>query len=236
VQDHSGLRFNLALIEAAMFRRADRDDLIVQPRVLAKTELLPRTILVRRTILEETDDDPVEEHDDDTDEEREPTPREDANKRFWTAVLRDFAFDDPKPTVPDPAGTNAVWVGVEGSGWGDAGLWFDAWLDRGQHQIFVAFRRRKNLPKAERVFDEILRVLRADRQLQGGDQPEIDLTGWEDWSVDGRPYVGFRRPSEFLDGTEIGDFDEAVEWMREHFNSLVSELHPECRRRLRDRG
>lgn len=235
VQDHSGLRFNLALIEAAMFRREDRDDLIVQPRVLAKTELLPRTILVRRTILEETDDDPVEEHGDGTDEEREPTPREDANKRFWTAVLRDLVFDDPGAKVPDPSDSNQVYVRVQGSGhkWG---LWFEAVLNRAQHRMLVALRRLKNQPKAERVFDEILQALKADRHPHGDEQPEIDLAGWEEWEVDGRPHLGFHRRADFPDGTEIGDFDEAVKWMREHFNRLVSELHPECRRRLRDRG
>ena len=129
VQEHSGLRFNLALVEAAVFHRADGEDLIIQPRVLARTELLPRTVLVRRTILEETDDDPIEEH--------ESSPREDENERFWAAVLRGFAFDDPEPEVPQPSKEPGVWVIVE------------------------------------------------------------------------------------------------VEWMREHFNRLVSALHPECRRRLR---
>ena len=79
VQEHSGLRFNLALIEAAIFRRQGGEGLIVQPRILARTELIPRTVLVRKTILEETDDDPIEEH--------EPSPIEDENERFWRAVL-----------------------------------------------------------------------------------------------------------------------------------------------------
>ena len=91
VQKHSGLRFNLALVEAAVFRRRDGEDLIIQPRVLARTELA--------------------------------------------------------------------------------------------------------------------------RQ--------------------GRPRLGYWRKAEFSDAGEIGDFDESVEWMREHFNRLVSKLHPECRRRLR---
>ena len=230
VQEHSGLQFNLALVEAAVFRsgRNVGDDMIIQPRVLAKTELIPRTILVRRTILEETDDDPLEEH--------EPTPNEDENERFWTAVLRDYAFDDREVSVPAPARTSGVYVGVKGSGWGDTGLWFDAWIDRGKRQIHVAFRRRKGQRMAERIFDDIVRVLRADLQLQEAGQREVDLPGWEEWSLGGRPHLGFRRATEFVDGTEIRDFDEAVEWMREHYNRLVSMLHPECRRRLRTRG
>ena len=92
------------------------------------------------------------------------------------------------------------------------------------------------MQEAERVFDEILAALRGDRHLQDDGQREIDLPGLEEWSMGGKPRVGFRRPAEFGDGTEIRDFDEAVEWMREHFNRLVSTLHPECRRRLRAQG
>ena len=111
-----------------------------------------------------------------------------------------------------------------------------AYLDRRQRQILVALRRRTGVPKAERVFDEILRVLRADLQLQDDGQREIELPEWEEWSVGGKPRVGFRRSTEFLDGIEIRDFDEVVEWMRDHFNRLVTTLHPECRRRLRAQG
>ena len=52
----------------------------------------------------------------------------------------------------------------------------------------------------------------------------------------GQPRLGFSRNVEFVDGTTIRDFEEAVGWMREHFNRLVTALHPECRRRLRAKG
>ena len=58
------------------------EDLIIQPRVRARTSLVPRTILIRKTILEETDDDPIMEH--------KRSAMEDENERFWTARLDDF--------------------------------------------------------------------------------------------------------------------------------------------------
>ena len=143
---------------------------------------------------------------------------------------------DAYDSVQEHIFVDRVYVGVKGSGWRDTGLWFDAYLDRRQRQILVALRRRTGVPKVERVFDEILRVLRADLQLQDDGQREIELPEWEEWSVGGKPRVGFRRSTEFLDGTEIRDFDEVVEWMRDHFNRLVTTLHPECRRRLRAQG
>ena len=84
VQAYSGLRLNLALVEAAVYSCRSWD-LIIQPRVLARTELLPRTILVRKTILEETDDDPFQLN-------GKSDAKGDANERFWTAVFRGFSF------------------------------------------------------------------------------------------------------------------------------------------------
>ena len=222
VQEHSGLRFNLALVEAAVFRRGD-DDLIIQPRVLARTELMPRTVLVRRTILGETDDDPIEEH--------EPTPIEDEYERFWTAVLKDLAFDDPEPEVPPPSRGASVWVKVEGSGHGGWGISFGAFLNRNQSGIGTYLTWRAGFPEEERVFNEIIRALTSDEELGSA------LDGWERWSSpSGQPRLGFSRNVEFVDGTAIRDFDEAVDWMRIHFNRLVSTLHPECRRRLHVKG
>ena len=221
VQEHSGLRFHLALVEAAVFARADREDMIIQPRVLARTELLPRTILVRKTILDETDDGPVQEH--------EPSLVKDANERFWTAVLNDFAFDDPEPVAPQPSRDANVWVRVEGSGQGGWGISFGAYLNRSQSSIGVYLTWRKGFPECERIFGDIVGALSGNEE-QGG-----ALDGWKQWSAStGRPRLGFHRHTEFVDGEDIRNFDEDVEWMRDHFNRLVTALHPECRRRLRE--
>lgn len=223
VQRHSGLHFNLALVEVAVFRRADAEDLIIQPRVLARTELVPRTILVRKTIPTEIDDAPIEEH--------EPSPREDENQRFWTAVLKDFTFDDPAPEVPQPSRDASIWVKVEGSGFGGWGLSFGAFLNRGQSGIGTYLTWRSGFAEEGRVFDEIIGALDSDEPLGAV------LDGCKRWTnPTGQPRLGFSRNVEFVDGTAIRDFEEAVDWMREHLNRLVTALHPECRRRLRSKG
>lgn len=232
VQEHSGLRFNLALIEAAVFRRRDGEELIIQPRVPARTELIHRTVLVRRTILEETDDDPIEEHGPSPIEEHQPSPIAAENERFWRAVLGDdFAFDDPEPTVPQPSRSATVWVKVEGSGHGGWGISFGAYLYRSGPTIGTYVTCRDGFPKEKRVFEEIHDALDSDEELA------VALNGWRLWSSRaGRPHLGFTRKSEFVDGTAIRDFEDAVAWMRDHFNRLVTALHPECRRRLRAKG
>ena len=227
VQEHSGLRFNLALIEAAVFRRDDSEDLIIQPRVLARTELVPRTILIRKTILEETDDDPVVEHEA-SPIEHEAYPIEYENERFWRAVLEDFAFKDPTPEVPQPSRSSTAWVKVEGSGFGGWGLPFVAFLHRNQSHIGTYLTWRAGFPEEERVFNEIISA------VDGNEPLAAVLGGCKRWTNSkGRPRLGFRRHTEFVDGAAIRDFEEAVEWMREHFNRLVTGLHSECLRRLR---
>lgn len=223
VQEHSGLRFNLALIEAAVFRSRSGEDLIIQPRVLARTELVPRTVLVRKTFLDETDDDPLEEH--------EPSPIEDENERFWRAVLEDFAFDDPGPEVPQPSRYGSVWVKVEGSGFRGWALSFGALINRNQSGMAIYLTWRAGYPEEGRIFEEIIQT------LSGNEELESVLAGWKRWSAPhGQPRLGFSRNVDFVDGTTIRDFDEAVEWMRDRFNRLVTALHPECRRRLRAKG
>ena len=77
VQNHSGLHFNLALVEAALYRDTV-DRIIVQPRVLTRTEV------VRRIVVEggQMEDLAAEEGD------GVPAPSESQreNVRFWTAV------------------------------------------------------------------------------------------------------------------------------------------------------
>ena len=156
-----------------------------------------------------------------------PSPVENANEPFWKAVLDDLAFDDGEHAVL-PFPPSSVYVLVEGSGRRDWGLTFVGYLHRSRSRIGVYLTWRKGFQECERVFDEIVCALDGTRE-QG-----IALDDWEQWSnSEGRPRLGFKRRVNLVDGGDIRDFDEAVEWMRDHFSRLVSALYPECRRRLR---
>ena len=122
VQSHSGLHFNLALVGAALYRdTAGR--IIVQPRVLTRTEVVRRVVveggLVEDLAAEDAQDDEVS-----SGHERE-------NVRFWTAVLDDYAFADVTVEVPEVTKAPQLYVKVRRSGWGDWGLSFVGYLDRG---------------------------------------------------------------------------------------------------------
>ena len=218
VQRHSGLHFNLALVEAALYRdRASR--VIVQPRVLARTEIVHRMVVDDGTRLD-IPPDADEPEDALSDPEKE-------NLRVWSAVLNDYSFSDVDVEVPPHSKGSVIWVKVAGSGFGGYGLSFVAYLYRSRQQIGCFLSCRKGIEDAIRIFKEVESSL---EELRGelGD----DLESWTDEA--GRPRIGFRReirlPFPAADDSE--EFRAAVAWMRDHLDRLVSTLHPRLRRMI----
>ena len=211
VQRYSGLHFNLAMVEAALYR--DRaNHLIVQPRVLAKTEIVQRLVVEGGVVV-----DPVPPDDDDplSDQDKE-------NLRFWTAVLQGYSFKDVTVEVPAPSKRATLYVKVRNSGFGDYALCFDGYLYRSAATIGCYLLARKDQPRAVRILTDICANLDEHRKAGLG----RDLEYWED---QGRPRIGYWRQvslSCLAEGEESAEFRDAVEWMREHLDRLVSGLHP----------
>ena len=118
VQKHGGLHFDLALVEAAVWRDGAR--LPVQPRVLMRTKI------VRRTVVEGglEQDAGVEDCTEDT-----LSDQEEENLRFWTAVTNDYAFSDDTVEPPVIDGTT-LFVKVRNSGFSGWALQFTGSLSR----------------------------------------------------------------------------------------------------------
>lgn len=217
VQRYSGLHFSLALVEAALYRdTADR--IVVQPRCLARTQV------VQRLVFGEADVPPESEADD------EPlSERHEENERFWSAVLRDYAFSDPTVDVPSEIPKEAsLFVTVPDSGFGKWGLWFSGYLQRGSG-IGCYLSARKGTPRAEQVFADLKSGLDGLRTDLGD-----DLRYWE--NKHGRPRIGFVRETKLPfdpEGDADDSFDDAVLWMRDRLDRLVSTLSPLLRRMLR---
>ena len=212
VQSHSGLHFKLGLIEAALYRdTAGR--IIVQPRVLTRTEVV-RRVVVEGGLVEDMA--AV-----DADVDGSPSDYERENARFWTAVLDDYAFSDVTVEVPETTGRPQLYVKVRRSGWGDWGLSFVGYLDRGDSVVGCYLTRRKEIRPAAEVYDEVGRSLDELRRELGKDL--------EHWENAGRPRIGFRRSTQLPfppDGPATGEFRDAVAWMRDRLDRLVSTLHP----------
>ena len=222
VQRHGGLHFNLALVEAALYRE-NNGGLIVQPRILVRTEIVSRFVVETgdtRDLLPEDS-----EHDDVLSDLQQE------NLRFWDAVLEDYAFSDVTVEIPDTTKESSLYVKVRNSGFGGWGLSFVGYLYRSSPSIGCYLTCRKDIPHAERVFGEIQELLDEFRQEIGD-----DLETWE--GPAGRPRFGFYRQEGLPFGIadDSPDFQESVRWMRERLDRLVSTLHPRMQRMLSPGG
>ena len=218
VQKYSGLHFNLALVEAALYR--DRDNsVIVQPRVLARTEIFQRIVLdegLTPQFINETE----EEMDDVLSDLQQE------NLRFWTAVLKDFQFADITIEVPAVTKESTLYVKVRNSGYGDWGLNFVGYLYRNYQEMGCYLTCRRGEALAERLFSEI-----ENAWEDVGKELGQDFDCWR--NKNGRPRIGTSTQSTFPFGANKNasqNFDESVAWMRYHLNLLVSTLHPKVQR------
>ena len=215
VQRHSGLHFRLALVEAALYRDGP-GRLLVQPRILAKTEIVARSVV---------------EGDFDRDggpEEAEPlSDQEEENLRFWRVVTEDFTFSDAT-MEPTPTTKHATqFLKVRNSGHGDWGLQFIATITRNTSHIGCHLTCRKNVQPAGRIYDDLVAGLEELRAEMGDDL--------ETWDENGRPRLGFRRKGSLAFLSADGEdeaFAQAVAWMRERLDRLVSTLHPRLQRMI----
>ena len=224
VQRHSGLHFNLALVEAALYRDT-ANHLIVQPRVLARTEVVQRFVVDGEFVREITSDYVEIQEDALSDQEEQ-------NLQFWKAVVQNYSFADITVAVPSPSKESTLYVPVRGSGFGDWGLCFDGYVQRNASSIGCFLVARKDQSQAVRIFDELVSLL-DELKPELGEELEV----WN--NSQGRPRLGFRRPGSlsFPAGSESSDsYSASVSWMRHHLNRLVSGLHPRVQSMLDDDG
>ena len=218
VQRHGGLHFNLALVEAALYRE-NNGGFIVQPRILVRTEIVPRFVFetgdTREMLPEESERDDV------------LSDLQQENLRFWDAVLEDYSFSDITVDIPETTKESTLYVKVRNSGFGGWGLSFAAYLYRSSPSMGCYLTCRKDIPHAVRVYGQIEEFLGELRQEIGD-----DIETWENRA--GRPRIGLTRQAGLPFGVahDSPDFQEAVSWMRQKLDRLVSTLHPRLQRML----
>ena len=224
VRRYSGLHFNLAMVEAALYRDA-ANRLIVQPRVLARTEIVQRFVVDGGLVTD------IAVGDVDAQQEALSDQDED-NLRFWSAVLRDYSFSDTNVEVPVPVKDSTLYIPVRNAGFGGWALCFDGYLQRRSGEVGCFLMARRDQPRAVRIFEQLVTSFEELKSQMGN-----ELEHWR--NAAGRPRIGFRRPGSlaFLaEGEESVDFRETVEWMQERLNFLVSTLHPRLQAMLADEG
>ena len=222
VQRYGGLHFNLAMVEAALYRDS-ANTLIVQPRVLARTEIVQRFVAYGDRDSDIAAAGLSEEQEALSDQDQE-------NLRFWSAVLKDFSFADTSVEVPVPTKESTLYIRVRNSGNAGWALCFDGYLNRREGAFGCFLMARRDQPRAVRIFEFLVESF---AELQ--DEIVGELEHWQ--NAAGRPRIGFRRQGSlaFLAKGEDGeDFRNATTWMRERLNLLVSTLHPRLQAMLAD--
>ena len=231
VQRHSGLNFNLALVETALYKDAD-GKLIIHPHVLARTEILQRFVIEGQF---EKVASPVIDGNNNTVRKEPLTDQEQENLRFWDSVKADFTFSDPSIEIrsafwPNPATDATLFVQVNNSSFNGWALFFGAFLNRSQQMMGCYLSVRKGRPRETRIYESILASFDEHREEIGE-----DLEYWNNPSD--RPRIGFTKAGSlsFLAGDVKNEvYRESVSWMRSRLNHLVSHLHPKIQTMLAD--
>ena len=221
VQRYSGLHFNLAMVEATLYRDT-ANKLIVQPSVLARTEI------VQRFVVDSLNTDVVTA---DEDEQQETlSDQDEQNLRFWNAVVHGYGFADLTVQVPTPTRDSLLFVPVTNPRFGGWVLGFTGRLSRREGAIDCFLTDRRDQARSIRILDELSASF---ENLQWGMGNNL-----EQWATRaGRPRIGFRRRGSlrFLaEGEDNADFQDAVAWMKHHLNVLVSTLYPRLQTMLDD--
>ena len=220
VQRNSGLHFNLALVEAALYRDT-QDRYIVQPRIIARTEIVRRFVYETGEVADTPPID-LEGKDEMSDNQRE-------NLRFWTAVLNGYSFSDVTVEVPKITKESNLIVHVSGSETGKWDLYFSGFLNRSSPGgIGCYLTRKRGNPITEHIYGQIEGTLEELRTEAGS-----DLDSWTNSS--GNPRVGFHSNEDlpFKLPDDSAGFQDSVRWMREKLDLLVSTVHPRLRQMLR---
>lgn len=152
LEQYGNLAFRLALMEVAAYRLTG-DAVLLQPRVLAKTEILQRTIMLGPSGPVQFEE--VATQQDLTSKEN---PQAAWYQSFWSEFLSRIKLDDGKQVIPkSPAKSTNLYFPMPPSG---GAAWISAYLAQsaGYGGVYLAFS--KSFERGEEFFQR----LQADRE------------------------------------------------------------------------
>jgi hypothetical protein len=213
LERHGGLQFSLGLVEVAVFETPDGGRLI-QPRVLAKTELL------RRTLLLTTEGASIQEvSPESAAEDVEPTWQQ----VFWTELLSNLHLDDITQPVPPkpPRGTNAYFPTPPNGNFS----WISAFIASSRHQVGVYQLLSASNESAASIF--------ASLQSQK-DEIEREIGAPLSWETTAKSFlIIVRRTYSSLENIE--ERQRVKVFLREMINKFVNSFRPRLAALQRDR-
>lgn len=147
IERYGNLRFGLGLIEVAAYRLPNKE-LLLQPRILAKTEVLRRTVLIGSSGHIEFEQIAAKE-----DAETQKLSDAPWFESFWTEYLSVLRLDDPLQPVPKAAKSTNIFFAMPPNG---AAAWISAYLmqSKGRGGVYLTFA--KAFDKLDGYYDRLL--------------------------------------------------------------------------------
>lgn len=213
LQVHAGLHFSLGLVELPIFTAPDGSRLVV-PRVLARTQLITRTVVQVPEGQVVIDDEASSEA---TLEDDDPLSR----INFWREFVSELQFDDPEQPLPRPGrrGDISVLLPVPG-GTG----WITIYRSEARWEVGVYLSYNRNSVGA--------RI--AQRIIEDWSDVSAELGGTASLLTDklGRQLIeDHMRTGPWTDPSEKA---AAFEWLRRRTNDFVNTLRPRVKAAVAD--
>lgn len=212
LQGLAGLHFSFGLIEMPFYGLPDGSR-VVAPRVLARTEVITRTVVaVPDGFIVAGEDGDATVGNPDPDRQALLDERE----RFWREFLTCLKLDDPEQPVPGPARMgylNVMMPAPAGSSW----LTVYRNMQRGVVGVTLSAHRNTAGDHAMRMIAEDWKVVGPD--LGAGTRLETDQYG--------RPQITVSERFGALDQPEVRQ--RAFLWLAERVNVFVNVLRPKVR-------
>jgi hypothetical protein len=217
---NSALHFTFGLVECAIYENPE-GGLYVQPRVLAQTTKLIRTVVTQAngSLREvEADDSPT------IDQEDRPDLVESREKfqKFWSEWLPLLRLEDSQP-MPDPArSTTQYFTMPKGSG-----AWISAYLAQSGQQAGVYLRFKRDAA-CEAIYDALLY-----------DRATIDeaLDVKVVWHTREKPNQNWIIITKSFRGVLLVDSREEVQkWLADHLERFIAVFRPRIEHLLRDQN
>jgi len=224
---HSGLAFSLGLVELGAYRAPG--GLLVQPRILAKTEVVRRTVVQVATtgpvVIRDIEGDGEPEEVAEPDEAADPAPVTRRpfdpemlrrNREFWTAFRERVRFDDPDQPPPWQHHQNAVRTDLFGRS-----CYAAAWRSKeGNSGVYVSLRGERGLALASAIEDEKPSIEREVAAALASYSP-FKKQGWSD--EPNAVSFGLQR-APVKQGAEVQP--ESFDWLEAGLNALINAFRP----------
>ncbi len=205
LQTHAGLHFSLGLVEMPIFLAPGGMRLVV-PRVLARTQLVTRTVVAvpeGQTVVDDTEAAQT------ADEDRDPLSR----VSFWSDFVRGLKLDDPEQPMPRAGRQGYVTLSMPPSG---GHCWLVSYRSEPNWEVGVYLSFTRESPGARAVARIVEDWASIAPELGGAARVETDRNGRQliSDSIRTGPW------------TTPAERERALQWLRERTNDFVNVLRP----------